>query len=58
MALSASMGGHYETVIWLGLLAGLRKAEMAGLRYENVRIDNGTLELHILETIVVFPADG
>jgi len=52
LALSASMGGHYETVIWLGLLAGLRKGELAGLRYENVKIDNGTLELHILETRV------
>lgn len=52
LTLSASMGGHYETVIWLGLLAGLRKGEMAGLRYENIFIDDGMSELHIVETRV------
>ena len=52
LALSATMENNYDLLIWLGLLAGLRKAELAGLRYENVRIDNGFSELHIVETRV------
>ena len=52
LALAASMGGHYESVIWLGLLAGLRKGEMAGLRYSNIFVDDGRAELHIIETRV------
>ena len=42
--------------IWLieslGILAGLRKGEIAGLKYEHVCIDEGLKELHIVENRV------
>jgi len=50
LELSAAMGGNYETVEWLGLLAGLRKGEMAGLKFENIFVKDGMSEIHIVET--------
>lgn len=52
---SAELGGNYEIVEWLGLLAGLRKGEMAGLRYENVFIDKGMSEIHVEEARLPMP---
>ena len=52
LALAATMGGHYESVDWLGILAGLRKGELAGLRFSNIFVDDGLAELHIVETRV------
>lgn len=49
---SAQLGGEYETVEWLGLLAGLRRGEMSGLRFQNIYTDNGHSEIHVVETRV------
>lgn len=40
-------------IIALGSLSGLRRGEMAGLKWENVNIDTDNPELNIVETIVV-----
>lgn len=46
---SASLGGNYETVEWIGILGGLRKGEMAALKFSNIFIDDGRSEIHVVE---------
>lgn len=40
-------------VIGLGTLAGLRRGEMLGLRWQDVDLTKGSSELHIVQTVVV-----
>jgi integrase len=40
-----------KLIITLGALCGLRRGEMAGLKWENVQLD-GFTELHIVETVI------
>lgn len=40
-------------VIGLGTLAGLRRGEMLGLRWQDVDLTKGNSELHIVQTVVV-----
>lgn len=42
-----------QVIIALGALAGLRRGELAGLKWSHIFIDNGQAEIHIRETRVV-----
>ena len=52
LRLAKKKGLNVWLIEGLGILAGLRKGEIAGLRFENVCIDDGLKELHIVENRV------
>ena len=46
---ASELGGNYETLEWLGVLAGMRKGEISGLRFSHIFLDNGMSEIHVVE---------